>query len=378
MIEETIMDVCIDRDALNEAVEQVHIAGGDIARANPIFAFLRLSSTEDRLEIVASNSIVTATTVVPVKAPTPGALCVPLKLFRQAIEVLPRGDLRLQCREDDGERNRLVLTAPGWSLALSIRSASDYPPTPTVTDEGIGLSSHVLRFLLARTAHAADKNLDRPIFGCVRILHEGPDLVAQAMDGQRVAQARTTGALPGSEPILLHQLACEEILRLLSSASENTVVRFGAGGDHLFVSTERTTVAIARLPGDLPEMPVEVSSKRVRSARVPRSLLLNALRASRKLTQHREVCLSLSSDGITVSSDPRLQEISVRDYVAGTVHGAPFELGANGDHLAEALGRLECDEVVLEFGAEPVDPISLRPTSDEDVVMIFMPMTLFR
>jgi len=362
------MEWLADRDSLIQAFRRIQGAGGDVLGSHPIFGYMRLRAMNEELEFVSSNSIVTATTVTDARISIPGEVCVPLKQFRDAVDLLPSGEVRMQL----GATNRLTMAGGGRVLTVCGRPGGEYPLVPEPPDEHVSIPAGVLRFLLIRTAHAASKKPDNPEPASVHITWKKPHLTAFAMDGHRAAEAKMKCVVYGLKKIVVHQLASTEILRLLEDDPLEHV-DVSETRNHTFIRAGRTLVAIGKLEGRAPERPEEMLSNRARVVRVLRRALLEALRASRKMTQESTVWLTLGTDGITISSDPRVQEVSVEVYVPGEVRGAPFKICANGEHLVDGLDALDVENVSIGFGDTPLDAVSLRPDAEEDVVMIFSP-----
>ena len=364
------MDWHADRDAMKQAFHKIEGAGGDVLGGQPIFGYVRLRAANDELELVSSNSIVTATTAMDAHVSTGGQICVLLKPFHNAIELLSTGNVRMQL----GATNRLTMTGGGRVLTLSGLSVNDYPPMPEPPPKHVRIPAEALRVLLTRTEHAASKKLDKPESAIIHISWKKPHLTAFARDGFRAAEAKVTCEVHKLQELIIHRLASTEILRLLNEAPPE-YLDVSETDNHTFIRAGRTLVAIAKLAGQVPEHPPEMCLLQARVARVSRQALLEALRASKRMTQESAVWLSLEADGITVSSDPGVQAASVEEHVPGEVHGTPLKLCVNGDYLSEGLEALVTETVSVGFGDTPQDMVSLRPDADEDedVNMIFCP-----
>ena len=363
------MECFVDRDSLITAIRQLQGACGELTGVQSILGHLKLAADKHGLKAVAGNTIVSATTMMPAEVRLPGDVCVPLRQFRDAIEFLPPGKVFLQL----GDGNRLTISAGRWLLTVVGRHAGDYPSVPVAPLDSVSIPGEALRFLLKRTAHAASKDLQNPKLASVHIAWQKPYLVSFATDGGRASQAKIRCEARGLRQIFLHQLATSEILRVISLKMPEFVY-VSESDNHTFIGANETVMVINQLAGQASERPQEMFSEAIRSARVMRRELLEALRASKKMTQQPPVWLSLSADGIVVSSDRRIQVASAEIRVLGKVWGELIKVCANGEHLIEGLEALDSDEVDIGFGETTRDAILVRPREKEEVSMIFMPM----
>lgn len=362
------MDCTIEQEALSDALQRVKVGAHESTLASPVFSLVKLTAGEGMLRLVAGNVSITATTSAPARVEVPGSLCVPLRRLRDSINVV-EGNVRL--RREEG--NRLRIGAGAWTLAVAGRDAADFPSEPAWPTKRSPISRAALRFLLARTFYVAARKMEKPEVDCVHVTRDGDALTAFAMDTNRLARARVRCHGPRGARFLLDRLACEEVLALLETSSTD-VVGLHMASDRIFVQSEATELAIAKIPGTVRPIPSDEDVDTKTSSRVSRTELMEALTACKKLTQRPEVWIDVRDGGLTVSSDPSVQETSVGKRIPSDVRGPGLKLCAHAEYLRDVLGACEGQAVVFGFGASPYDAITVRAEGDEDAWAVLMPM----
>lgn len=367
------MDIFLDKHALLRALRRIQGAAANVAGAHSIYVYVRLRTLDNELELVAMNGIVTATTRVDAHVVRAGTICVQLKLFRDAAELLQDGEIRLEL----GMTDRFRLSSGGRSIALTGRSAADYPLLPEPPRRLHNIPTSALRFLLKRTTHAAGTNPEQPERCAIHVERVGPSLVAFAMDGQRAAEARMPSppSTASMTKLVLHHLAASEALRLLDDEPPD-ILKIGETDRHIFIEAHPSVVAVTTLHSASVDRPGELNVNHPTTARLSRTTLVNAVGAAKRLTHSEVIKLVVRASGVTVQSDPQVQHTSTQDYVEGEVEGALVQICMNGNHLTEALHALEAKDVLLGFGRDSQAAISLRPVDEDEVSMIFMPIII--
>lgn len=319
----------IDRDALRAALHRIHGAGGDLLASNPIFQYVKLTAKPDSIRLVCGNSIVTATTATEAQVGGTGEVCVPLKSFKDAVDLVPSGKIDLLLEST----TRLRMKSGDRTVTFAGRPAGEYPRTPRAPQGHARIPAESLRSVLTRTVHAASRSRDNPAATLIHISWDEARLTAFAMDGSRAAEAHVNFEGKAQAKMVLDRVAAVEILRLLDQ-ERTEALEVSQTESHAFVRAGSTRLTIAKLDRGECERPDELRASTVRRACVARQDFLDALRASKKLTHDERVWLLLRDADIVVSSDPQISDVSFVAAVPASVTGDAIKVCVNGEHVA--------------------------------------------
>jgi DNA polymerase III sliding clamp (beta) subunit (PCNA family) len=354
---------------LAQALSRVSKAPDDTQRGGHS-ALVRLRAQRNRVELLARDEIVAATTSTDANVEAEGACAVSIKLLNAVLSSAPEGLLEVSRTEED-----VVFIAPNWRRCLRAASADVIHDFPRIPARNVSLPARQLLSLLERTGHAASSDLGRPDRASVVVQRTEGQLLAHATDGHRAARAvlAVAPAEASPTPMIIHQHAIRELQQILGSAhSANVGVSFSRS--HMFLVVPGTSIAILQ-PSVVPADTTQVFGHEVRTwCSVPVSSLTRALDSGFETVGTVEVALTLESDRLVLYTEEGARG-SALDEIATVRHGPRAEIRVNSRYLRDAVKVIGDDSDVAFLGMNgPMDPLVVRPSAADETEAVVMAM----
>ena len=132
-----------ERDTLAEAVATAQRTVASRSGALPVLQDLRLTATEDGLELIGSDLEITNRVQVPAEVEETGVAVMP-KLLGEIVRRLEPGPVTVVVTGDEA-----VITAGRFSTSLRLKPAEDYPRLPSTEGSGVRLDAAMFAAALA-------------------------------------------------------------------------------------------------------------------------------------------------------------------------------------------------------------------------------------
>ena len=347
------MKFTVERDALQRAVKLARIAVPTRPTSLPIITHFVLTATPDGgLLVEATDMEIVAAAECPAVVETPGSATAPATLLASMLAQCPAP--RLAATLDKG---KLRLVGEGAKLALPSLHAEDWPDW---TGKGAVVplaecDAAALREAVGRVAVAATNEPHRTLDGIHLEFGDG-ELRLSAADGFRCATTTIPVARPGGDAERAATIVPAGALKEIADALPDGALAVERRGN-VVAFTGATARARSRtieglFPNLLSIMRIDASTE----VRLPRTELRDATRlamlaafAGKDGGKGRAIVrvdLAIGPDGCAVrGADDAEAEVAVP--LAGDAPATPFAVSLDGHKLAEALGAIPGEAVLM-------------------------------
>lgn len=369
--------VCPRKD-LYEAVQTVGRAVSGRSTL-PILSHLLVAPQGDNLKLTATDLEMWMECSLPARIQAslgdddePAGFTAPARVFTEMLGALPDADVLLD-RPDGGNTVQVHCARSDYKIlglpAEEFPAPPDVAPTATFT-----LAGETLRDMIRHVLFAVSTDETRAILTGVLVQFDGSALKMVATDTHRLAVRNApVSEGEGNATAIVPARAMNEVLRLATDEDPVSVslaqgqARFEVGG---------TTMVTRLIEGQFPNYERVIPTSHDRKLTLETQEFARAVRraaivardnANRVVLETEGAQLVLSAESGTVGS--------AREEVEVAREGDDIQIAFNAKYLADVLGVVETEGVVLEL-TEPLRPGILRPIGDnaDDYLCVLMPM----
>jgi DNA polymerase-3 subunit beta len=336
----------------------------------PVLSHLLLKSSDDRLDLAATDLDVSLTSWCQAEVEGAGAIAVQARKFLEIIRAVVGEEVELALTEE----NRLRIVAGSSRFTINGLSAEDFPTLPEVDAESsIALPFARFKAMVGKVIFAVSTEESRfQLNGAlVKLKKDGLEMVAT--DGHRLALVEND--LDGAEPadgVLVPRKALLELQRFEGDGA----LDFRRSEHHLSFRLGRRELICRILEGTFPDYERVIAKDNDKVGTFDRKLLSEAVQRVALLTgdRARAVRLEFAAGGATVSAaNPDLGE--AREVVACDFEGEGLSLGINPDYLGHFLSAVETEKVRLELKDENTQAVGVPVDGDDQrYLCVIMPM----
>jgi len=180
----------------------------------PILSYLKLEAEKNTLSIAGTNLEMGILSMVGCVVESPGAVCVPAKMFCDFVDTYPDEKIILETKPGF----LLEMTCANNVTALKILEADEFPPIAVYRRGGASIRAADLKQIIHQTEFAASRDEARPVMQCVQVISSG-GLRMIATDGFRIAAAWREDA-PGVAEQLIPALSLRKVGELAGEEDE--------------------------------------------------------------------------------------------------------------------------------------------------------------
>lgn len=369
------IDFSISRDAFRPLVEQVRKV---VEKKNtiPILGNVRIEAAEDgRLTLTGTDLDIWATaTSAPACAHvhTPGGITVPAGLLFDILRKAT-GEVRFA---DTGE-GRVTIGAGRSKFTLHALPVSDFPDmSASEASARFTLPPEALTRIADCCSFAISTEETRYYLNGIYLHpHEGA-LVAVATDGHRLSRlAMAREGLPDFAGIIVPRKMVGLFAMMAEAAKAGEPVQVAIDPSRIILEAGAVRLASKLIDGTYPDYQRVIPKANPIAADVPREALGDALERVTTISSERGrgVSFAFSAETLRLSiADPEAG--SAEDEIAvGCPEKTALTIGFNGRYCRDALGTFTGERVTMAM-ADPGAPAVLTDPSDEDRLVVLMPM----
>ncbi len=356
-----------ERDTLADAVATAQRTVASRSGALPVLQDLRVTATDEGLELIGSDLEITNRVRVPAEVEENGVAVVP-KLLGEIVRKLEPGPVTVNVTGDEA-----VITAGRFSTSLRLKPAEDYPRLAPPDGSGVRVEAAAFANALRQVVRAASKDDLRPILTGVLLTTNGGGLRLVATDSYRLAVRDLAGVnmLGEGQRVLVAAKGLAEVQRLAGDGEIEVVLR---ERDVVF-RTSRAEVTARLIEGDFPNYEQLIPSGYPNRLTVGREALLDALDRVQIVGQNRDnaaVRLAMSTEGLELSMSA--QDVgNAQETLDAKFEGGELTAAFNPVFLRDGVDALDGDEVALET-IDPLKPATLRTADGGDFLYLLMPV----
>ena len=356
-----------ERDTLADAVATAQRTVASRSGALPVLQDLRVTATEEGLELIGSDLEITNRVRVPAEVEETGVAVVP-KLLGEIVRRLEPGPVTVSVTGDEAS-----ITAGRFSTSLRLKPAEDYPRLTPPDGDGVRVDAAGFASALKQVVRAASKDDLRPILTGVLLTAHGGGLRLVATDSYRLAVRDLSGVsmLDEGQRVLVAAKGLAEVQRLAGDGEIEVVLR---ERDVVF-RTSRAEVTARLIEGDFPNYEQLIPSGYPNRLTVAREQLLDALDRVQIVGQNRDnaaVRLAMSAEGLELSMSA--QDVgNAQETLDAKFEGGELTAAFNPLFLREGVEAIDVAEVALET-VDPLKPATLRSADGGDFLYLLMPV----
>lgn len=363
------MQITIDR---NDFSRKLAGTKGFVEKRNtiPILGNVLLSAKDGKLFLKVTDLDKEFSDVIDCDVTLPGKTTVPSGLLADIVRKLPSGPIKISMAEDGAS---VSISSGRSQFRLQALPASDFP------DITIGSFSHrfelpgaeLLR-LLKRTAFAISTEETRYYLNGIFLHVHEANLMACATDGHKLSlvwQHMPAGA-EGMPGIIIPRLAVAELMKIL----DDTMVSIEVSDAKIRFSIGGMVLTTKLIDGTFPDYQRVIPKGNDKEATVERLVLAGAADRVSTISSERgrgvKIDLTEGEMTLTVNSP----DAGVATEMVSVIYGdEEISIGFNARYLAEALGILEGEQVIMKLN-DPGSPCLMQGSGDADSLVVIMPM----
>lgn len=359
-----------ERDTLADAISTAQRAVASRSGALPVLSGLRVSLSEDEVELIGSDLELTIRVTAPAQTEGTGSAVVPARLFSDIVRALEPGTVTVELGEDDAR-----ITAGRSNFSVRVLAVDEFPRLAQVTGSGVRVEAAALAEALRQVVPAASRDEARPILTGVLLSASTGGLRLVATDSYRLAVRDLQGVsmLEEGQKVLVAAKGLSEVQRLLGEGEIEVVL----GDRDVVFRVGRAEVTTRLIEGEFPNYEQLIPSGYPNRLIVARDALAEAVKRVRLVGQGRDrspIRLSMSAEGLELSAIA--QEVGeAREAVEAKHEGNDLVVAFDSQFLLDGIEAASATEVVLET-LDPLKPATLRTVDSPDFLYLLMPVRI--
>lgn len=333
----------------------------------PVLDNFLLELEGDELKITASDSEVTATSVLSVSGTENGKVCVASTQLTKLLSVVE--DEVVGFEED--KLAAVVKTTKGKFDFVGV-DPKDYPIAPEVEGGEIELPTEQFISGLEGAALAIASDPLRPVMTGVYVDFTEEGLVFVGSDGHKLVKITTDIKVP-SQSFIITQKAIAMTSLLLS---KEAAIKVKADGRNISLSNGTTVITARMIEGRYPAYNSVIPQSGLNDLKVDRKKLIGAIKRVSVFGSAASNLIALAVDwtGVRVSAQDIDYSTSAEEAMEAEYGGNVMKIGFKGDFLLSILGSYSEDNVTIGL----IDPSRAAVVTAEgsSKLSLIMPMML--
>ena len=332
---------------------------------------LRVSG-KSQLLVAATDLNVSVSAELACKAKSDGGLTVGAKALFEIVSNLPGDEIAIK-RTDN---HWAEISAGKVNYRLVGMPDRDFPKIPDHREVALSpVLAETFRTMIDKTLFSVSNDETRFHLNGVFFECDGKQARMVSTDGHRLSKVERPleGGPTLTAGIILPKKGVVEMKRALDAVAGNCEIAVKT--PYLFVRGAEVTLAVKLIDSQFPPYEAVIPKHNTNQLDVSRVQLADALkRAQLMSSETRGVRLSVVPGTLRVSSDnPDLGE--VKEELEATYDGPELTVGVNPKYVLELLGQIQDEQVRIELGGD-LDPLLVRPVSDDGHIGVVMPMRI--
>lgn len=346
----------------------------------PITQNVLISAEKSRIKLAATNLEIAITYWIQAKVSEQGEITVPARLFTDFVNSLPNDKIDMSL---SAKTKALEMKCARFSGRINGMAADEFPPIPAVGDgPTTTIEPDALRAAIAQVVFAAATEETRPVLTGVLCEFHGDTLTMAAADGFRLAvhKAHLNGKVKERAEIIIPARTLNELQRLLTDEKEPVSIVVNANKSQVMFRLKEAEVVSQLIQGSFPNYKQLIPQSCTTGAEMSLAEFTKATKTASIFAREGSAIVRLqitpgqkNALGQVVLS-ARAEEVGEdTGSVDAVVTGEEAKIAFNSKYLADALGVLRSERVLLEVTG-PSSPGVLKPVGDDNYIHVVMPM----
>jgi len=346
----------------------------------PITNNILLTADESRLKLAATNLEIAISCWLGAKVEEEGAITIPARLLTDFVNSLPNEQIDMTL----SPRTRTMeLKCARFEARINGVEAEEFPPIPSI-EEGVSttIKRDDLHAAIAQVVFAAATEETRPVLTGIHCQFYGDTLTLAAADGFRLAVHKAPLAQPVAEltEVIVPARTLNELQRFLGDQEEPVQVTINPNKSQVLFRLNDVEVVSQLIQGTFPNYSQLIPASYATRAEINLSDFLKATRTASIFAREGSAIVRLQvtpGEELTpgkVTLSARAEEVGDNvGEVDALVEGEETKIAFNNKFLADVLGVLHGDKVILET-TNASSPGVIRPVGTDNYVHVVMPM----
>jgi DNA polymerase-3 subunit beta len=362
----------------NELLKHLQIVGGVIS-SNPVIPILEdflFVIKSGQLHITATDTHTSITSELSVSSEADGSVAIPAKILLETLKALPAQPITFTV---DDETMGVEITSSFGRYRLAGENGSDFPRIVLPEDVNVLTlpATHLIK-AISNTLFATSNDELRPNMCGVFVKIDTDSLTFVATDAHKLVKYSFSDVKSELEStFILPKKALNLLKNILPSASE---VKVSYNDINAIFSFEEVQLTCRLVDGKYPDYNVVIPIQNPYKVTLNRLDFLSSVKrifiyASKTSNQ---IVLNISENALTLSAQDLDFSNEASEQLACTYEGEPMTIAFNAKYLAEMLGILAADEIIMEL-SKPNKAGIILPTDgpiEENLLMLIMPVMI--
>ena len=368
------MKLTVDRIRLLKVLTTVNVAIGQKS-PTPAFLNFKLEMNDNELTVLGSDNDLTIKSTLPVVEGDKtiitdyrvGSTLISAKYLIEIIRKLEGNNVTIEIIDDviaqisDNKSN----------FKLNSMKAEEYPDLDlTVVGENVFFKADEFKKVIAQTAFAASTKEVRLILTAINVKSDGTNAEFVATDSYRLAKK----VAPIESNPFESNIPVKALVEVSKLVDNDDVTLYVAPNKAIF-EFGGTRVYSRVIAGDFPKTSRMIPTNYPYQLKVNANKFIDAMARVSLLSIEREriVKLSLSDNGVEVSSKSEQigsanEQIELYEY-----NGGRFDISFNVDYVTDAIKATQSEDVLLSFAGE-MNAFRITAPEDDSLVQIITPV----
>jgi DNA polymerase III subunit beta len=357
-----------EREVLAEALGAARRAAASRSTGLHVLSGLHLALTGDELVVTGTDLDLTIRVAITVAGDRDGVAVLPGALTADIVRNFEAGSVSVDV---DGDEVRLS----GGRSQFSVRTlnSEEFPRVSVADGPAVTLPASDLLSALEQVVRAASKDESRPILTGVRLEpSEAGGVRMVATDSYRLALRDVPAAdlLPAERKVLIPSKALDQLTKVCGGAEHLSVQ---LGERDVTFSGKGVSLTTRLIEGEFPNYRQLIPASHPNRLTVGKATLLDAIKRVKLLAgDSKNIRLGLRADGVELMSVSQ-EWGQASELVDAAYNGAEFIVAFNPDYLADGIGAIAGDDVILDT-LDATKPAVLRSSEDPSFLYLLMPV----
>ena len=339
----------------------------------PILSNILVETTPTGLRLVATDSELSISTLIPATVDKQGGTTLPARRLCSIIRELPCEEIFF---ETDSRNLTSIRSGPSFFKVYGL-AKEEYPAFPSFEDlRGFTLQQTELKNGLDKTSYAVSEDEARYVLNGLLFSFKESRLTLVATDGRRLALCDVElGEIkyPAEHEcdFIVPTKAIHELERLLTPDQD---VRLYIGENRVVFELGNSILATKLVDGTYPNYRQVIPTECHERITLDREPLLQAARRAALLSTDRNssICLKFTENNLDITSNaPEIGE--TKESLPISYKGRDLQMSFNPDFFLDPLKNLNEDSVILEL-IDEMSPGVFKINSTQRFVYVLMPI----
>ncbi len=362
----------------NELLKHLQIVGGVIS-SNPVIPILEdylFVIKSNQLHITATDTHTSITSELSVNSEADGSVAIPAKILLETLKALPAQPITIAV---DDETMGVEITSSFGRYRLAGENGNDFPRI--VLPEEVNVitlpAAHLIK-AISNTIFATSNDELRPNMCGVFVQIDADSLTFVATDAHKLVKYSFNDIKSELEStFILPKKALNLLKNILPSAAE---VKVSFNDINAIFTFDEVQLTCRLVDGKYPDYNVVIPILNPYKITMNRADLLSSVKriyiyANKTSNQ---IVLNISENALTISAQDLDFSNEASEQLSCTYEGEPMTIAFNAKYLAEMLGILSAEEIVMELSKPNKAGIILPVDTpiEESLLMLIMPVMI--